>query len=101
MFFSVYRLPSLQTKVNSSTSLTVDPSKAGAKKHMDVELCDVVALAKEALSASKEAASLVEESKIIEADSDDSHSLGLVSCSYLVSLLSLSFFPGHNFWTDA
>lgn len=49
--------------------------------HMDVELHNAVTLAKEALSASKEAASLAEESKLGElvgANSGDSHSLGLV-----------------------
>lgn len=101
MVISIYRLPSLQTKVNSSTSLTTDPSKASPEKHMDVELCDAVSLAKEALSASKEAASLVEESKLNGADTDYSHSVGLVSCLCLVYLLSLSIFPGHDFGTDA
>lgn len=68
-------------EIKSSTSLAMDPSKATSpKKCMDVELCDALTLAKEALSASKEAASLAEESKIVGVDSDDSHSVRLVSC---------------------
>ncbi|POO01707.1 RNA polymerase sigma factor [Trema orientale] len=71
--------PSLQTKVNSSASLTMEPTTAGSKKNVDVGLSDAIALAKKALQASKEAASLVEESKSVEADSDDMVSLSLAN----------------------
>ncbi|PON60336.1 RNA polymerase sigma factor [Parasponia andersonii] len=71
--------PSLQTKVNSSASLTVEPTTAGSKKNVDVGLSDAIALAKKALEASKEAASLVEESKSVGADTDDMVSLSLAN----------------------
>lgn len=45
---------------------------------MDVEPCNVVAIAKKALSASKEAALLAEDAKLIGADLDGSPSSGLV-----------------------
>ncbi|KAB2622375.1 RNA polymerase sigma factor sigF [Pyrus ussuriensis x Pyrus communis] len=48
---------------------------------MDVEPCDAVALAKKALSASKEAVSLAEASKSMGDDFDDSLSMGQKFCS--------------------
>ena len=64
---------------------------------MDVELCNVVAIAKKALSASKEAALLAEDSILIGADFDDSPSSGLVFFffffffNYLISLLGTPY----------
>ncbi|XP_062117265.1 RNA polymerase sigma factor sigF, chloroplastic [Humulus lupulus] len=69
--------PSLQMKTNSSASLTMEPTTAGSKKNVNVGLCDAIALAKKALEASKEAASLVEDSKLVGADSDEMVSLSL------------------------
>lgn len=68
----------MQTKVNSSASLTMEPKTTGSKKNMDVGLCDAIALAKKALDASREAASLVEDSKLVEPDSDEMLSVRLV-----------------------
>ncbi|KAK9290197.1 hypothetical protein L1049_008363 [Liquidambar formosana] len=72
-----YLLPSLQNRENPSLALTVQSVTTDTEKLTDVKLHDVVALAKKALSASKEAALLAEDSKSFEADLDESVSLGL------------------------
>ncbi|XP_030493311.2 RNA polymerase sigma factor sigF, chloroplastic [Cannabis sativa] len=69
--------PSSQTKMDSSAALTMELTTAGGKKTLNVGLCDAIALAKKALEASKEAALLVEDSKLVGADSDDMVSLSL------------------------
>ncbi|XP_059428161.1 RNA polymerase sigma factor sigF, chloroplastic isoform X2 [Corylus avellana] len=69
--------PSLQTGKDTSSSLTMQPVTTDMEKPMDVEACNVVALAKKALSASKEAALLAEDSELIGTDFDDP--LGLVN----------------------
>lgn len=86
-FISYCRFPSLQTKVNLSAALTMEPTTVGSKKNIDVGLCDAIALAKKALEASKEAASLVEDSKLVLADSDDVGSVRLVLCFWLGLIL--------------
>lgn len=53
-------------------------SNTTANEHMDVEPSDVLTLAKNALSASLEAASLAETSKSISAGLNESTSLGSV-----------------------
>lgn len=68
---------SLQTGAKPSTPLTLESLTTASNKHMDVEPCNVVALAKKALSASREAASLAEDSQSMGADFDESLSLGL------------------------
>ncbi|XP_030927364.1 RNA polymerase sigma factor sigF, chloroplastic [Quercus lobata] len=77
--------PSLQTGKNAHSSLSLQPVTTDLEKPMDVELCNVVAIAKKALSASKEAALLAEDSILIGADFDDSPSSGSGSRS-LVNL---------------
>ncbi|KAF4369870.1 hypothetical protein F8388_011740 [Cannabis sativa] len=67
--------PSSQTKMDSSAALTMELTTAGGKKTLNVGLCDAIALAKKALEASKEAALLVEDSKLVGADSYDMVSL--------------------------
>lgn len=52
-------------------------------KDVDVEVSDAIALAKKALMASKEAASLAEESKLVGTDSDDMLSVRLASFFYI------------------
>uniref|UniRef100_A0A803PAK5 RNA polymerase sigma factor n=1 Tax=Cannabis sativa TaxID=3483 RepID=A0A803PAK5_CANSA len=69
--------PSSQTKMDSSAALTMELTTAGGKKTLNVGLCDAIALAKKALEASKEAALLVEDSKLVGADSYDMVSLSL------------------------
>lgn len=61
-----------------SSSLSMQPITASTENPMDVEECDIVALAKKALSASQEAALLAEDSKLIGSDFDESLSSGLV-----------------------
>ncbi|ONI03026.1 hypothetical protein PRUPE_6G234100 [Prunus persica] len=70
---------SLQTGAKPSTPLTLESLTTASNKHMDVEPCNVVALAKKALSASREAASLAEDSQSMGADFDESLSLGLAN----------------------
>lgn len=65
------RLPSLQTKVIRSSSLEMETTTGGTAKDVDVAVADTIALAKKALMASREAASLAEESKLVGTDSDD------------------------------
>ncbi|KAM6593236.1 hypothetical protein CsatA_000939 [Cannabis sativa] len=69
--------PSSQTKTDSSAALTMELTTAGGKKTLNVGLCDAIALAKKAVEASKEAALLVEDSKLVGADSYDMVSLSL------------------------
>ncbi|EXC16188.1 RNA polymerase sigma factor rpoD [Morus notabilis] len=71
-------LPSLKTKVKLSSSLTMETTMGSCTKDVDVEVSDAIALAKKALMASKEAASLAEESKLVGTDSDD-----MLSVSFL------------------
>ncbi|XP_062167759.1 RNA polymerase sigma factor sigF, chloroplastic isoform X3 [Alnus glutinosa] len=63
-------LPSLQTGKDTSSSLTMQPVTTDMEKPVDGEPCSVVALAKKALSASKEAALVAEESELIGTDFD-------------------------------
>lgn len=72
-------LPSLQTKVNCSSSLEMETTTGGTAKDVDVAVTDTIALAKKALMASREAASLAEESKLVETDSDDTLPMSLAS----------------------
>jgi hypothetical protein len=65
------RFPSLQTGKDTSSSLTMQPVTTDMQKPVDVEPCNVVALAKKALSASKEVALLAEDSELIGIDFDD------------------------------
>lgn len=69
-------LPSFQRGKNTSSDLTVQPITAGVQTPMGVEPCKVLALAKKALSASKEAAFLAEDSRLIETDLSNSLSSG-------------------------
>lgn len=64
---------------------------------MDVEPCDVLTLAKKALSASKEAALLADSSKSMGAGFNESLSRGSVFCCFLISLL----FPCQLLVTEA
>ncbi|XP_062003334.1 RNA polymerase sigma factor sigF, chloroplastic isoform X1 [Rosa rugosa] len=66
----------LQTGENPSTTLA-SKSNTTANEHMDVKPCDVLTLAKNALSASIEAASLAENSNSIRAGFNESISMGL------------------------
>ncbi|CAN6576598.1 unnamed protein product [Malus baccata var. baccata] len=68
---------SLQTRVKSFAPLTMEPITTASSKHMDIKPSDAVALAKKALSASKEAVSFAEDSKSMGDDFDDSVSEGL------------------------
>lgn len=78
----------MQTGKNIHSSLSLQPVTTDLEKPMDVEPCNVVAIAKKALSASKEAALLAEDAKLIGADLDGSPSSGLVFFfNYLISLL--------------
>lgn len=72
-----YLSPSLQTAENTSLALTMQAVTTDTERLMDVKLHEVVNLAKKALSASKEAASLVEDSKVFRADLDKSFPSGL------------------------
>lgn len=74
----------------------MEPTIAASKKNVNVGLCDAIALAKKALEASKEAASLVEDSKLVGADSDDMVSLRLVLCFWLGLLLFIYPFLGRS-----
>lgn len=65
------RLPSLQTGKDTSSSLTTQPVTTDMENPMDGEPCNVVALAKKALSASKEAALVAVDSELIGTDFDD------------------------------
>ncbi|KAF5471852.1 hypothetical protein F2P56_008618 [Juglans regia] len=71
--------PPLQTGKTMSSSLSMQPIPASTENPMDVEECDIVALAKKALSASQEAALLAEDSKLIGSDFDESLSSGFGS----------------------
>lgn len=73
------RFSSLQTGVKLSAPLTVEPITTASSKHMDIKPSDAVALAKKALSASKEAVSFADGSKSMGDDFDDSLSIGSVS----------------------
>lgn len=68
----------MQTGKTMSSSLIMQPNTASTENPMDVEECDIVVLAKKALSASQEAALLAEDSKLIGSDFDESLSSGLV-----------------------
>ena len=70
----------MQIGQNTFSSLTLQSVTTDLENPMDVEPCNVVAIAKKALSASKEAALLAEDSKYIGVDFDDSLSSGLVLC---------------------
>ncbi|XP_042945525.1 RNA polymerase sigma factor sigF, chloroplastic isoform X2 [Carya illinoinensis] len=72
-------LPPMQTGKTMSSSLIMQPNTASTENPMDVEECDIVALAKKALSASQEAALLAEDSKLIGSDFDESLSSGFGS----------------------
>lgn len=73
--------PSLQIGQNTFSSLTLQSVTTDLENPMDVEPCNVVAIAKKALSASKEAALLAEDSKYIGVDFDESLSSGFGSRS--------------------
>lgn len=79
------RLPSLQAGENLSLSLNMQSVTTSTHKLMDVKSCDVIALAKKALLASREAASLAEESKLFDANTDEFLFPVSVTC-YLPSL---------------
>lgn len=49
----------------------METTTGGTAKDVDVAVADTIALAKKALMASREAASLAEESKLVGTDSDD------------------------------
>lgn len=70
----------MQTGKTMSSSLSMQPITANTENPLDVEECDIVALAKKALSASQEAALLAEGPKLIGSDFDKSLSSGLVLC---------------------
>lgn len=57
--------------MNRSSSLEMETTTGGTAKDVDVAVADAFALAKKALMASREAASLAEESKLVGTDSDD------------------------------
>ncbi|KAH7553563.1 hypothetical protein JRO89_XS12G0027100 [Xanthoceras sorbifolium] len=67
-------LSPIQTAENPSLSLAKQSVINYSKDPMDIESFNIVALAKKALSASKEAASLVANSEIYRADVDDTFS---------------------------
>ncbi|KAL6336337.1 hypothetical protein AAG906_014507 [Vitis piasezkii] len=77
-----YSLPSSQTGEKSPFSSSIMKSiTTDIENSMDVKPCDVLALAKKALSASKQAVSLYENAKLLGADLEDSPSpsLGAIS----------------------
>lgn len=74
-----YLSPSSQTGSMPSSLLSEQSGGAATKKSMEVEPCDVVALAKEALSASKQAVLLAEDHKPSGANLDESLTLSLGS----------------------
>ncbi|KAK9920955.1 hypothetical protein M0R45_029490 [Rubus argutus] len=67
----------LQASENSSASLALESNTIASDEHMDFEPCDVLTLAKKALSASKEAALLADSSKSMGAGFNESLSRGL------------------------
>lgn len=67
-----YMLPSSHTKEKPLSHLTTQPVPNGTRKNMDVKMEQVLALAKQALSASKEAASLVDDGESLGVDLDNS-----------------------------
>ncbi|KAK1429408.1 hypothetical protein QVD17_11617 [Tagetes erecta] len=72
-------LPSSETREKPLSS-TVQPVPNGTKKNINFEMEQVIALAKQALSASKEAASLVDNSESFKVDCDNfTSSLGTTS----------------------
>ncbi|XP_076938884.1 RNA polymerase sigma factor sigF, chloroplastic-like isoform X2 [Bidens hawaiensis] len=73
-------LPSSETRENLLSSSIMQPVPNGTKKNINIEMEKVIALAKQALSASKEAASLVDNSESFKVDFDSStSSLGTTS----------------------
>lgn len=74
-FLVVYRSPSSQTGSMPSSLLSKQSGGAATKESTGVEPCDVLALAKEALSASKQAVLLAEDHRPSGANLDESHSL--------------------------
>ncbi|KAF7818639.1 RNA polymerase sigma factor sigF, chloroplastic [Senna tora] len=80
-------LTSLPTE-EITTSSILQPVKIDSKKPAEGEICEAVALAKQALSASKQAASVAEDLKSFKAeDDDDLLALGLPSTHLDDSLL--------------
>ncbi|GMH09818.1 hypothetical protein Nepgr_011659 [Nepenthes gracilis] len=71
-------LPSLPDQEN--TSLIMWSVTADTEKHMDLGPCEAISLAKEALAACKEAASLAESAELLGSDSDESSSLRTNPC---------------------
>ncbi|KAL4592060.1 hypothetical protein LXL04_005040 [Taraxacum kok-saghyz] len=80
-----YMLPSSNTRDKTLSPLTTQPIPNGKGKHMDVNMEQVLALAKKALSASKEAASLVDDGESLGVDLDNSitSSLGSIHSNEL------------------
>ncbi|XP_024986010.1 RNA polymerase sigma factor sigF, chloroplastic isoform X2 [Cynara cardunculus var. scolymus] len=78
-------LPSTHTREKTPSSLTMQPAPNGTTKLMDVEMEHVLDLAKKALSASKEAASLADDGEPFGVDLDKSitSSLGSTNSSVL------------------
>lgn len=75
-----YLLPSTQTREKPHLTTTTQPVPNGTKQNINVEMEQVIALAKEALSASKVAASLVDAGESVGVDLDTStSSLGSTS----------------------
>ncbi|KAK9079320.1 hypothetical protein SSX86_000991 [Deinandra increscens subsp. villosa] len=69
-----YLLPSSETRENSLSSSSVHLVPNGTEKNINIEMEKVIALAKQALSASKEAASLVDNDESLNVDFDNSTS---------------------------
>ncbi|KAL8216974.1 hypothetical protein R6Q57_023811 [Mikania cordata] len=76
--------PSSETRESSLSSSTLQPVPNGMKRNINIEMEKVIALAKQALSASKEAASLVDNGESFKVDFDNSiSSLGSTSLTEL------------------
>lgn len=65
---AIRRLPSSHTREKPPSSSTIQPVPNGERQLMDVEMEQVLVLAQKALSASKVAASLVDDSQNVELD---------------------------------
>lgn len=74
-------LPSSETGRYQLPSLTLESAVAHSEKLRNVEQCNVVSLARKALSASKQAAQLAEDLKFYQPDLDESLSSSLGSAS--------------------
>lgn len=84
------RLPSSETGRYQLPSLTLESAVAHSEKLRNVEQCNVVSLARKALSASKQAAQLAEDLKFYQPNLDESlssrftsQSLSLLAGTYL------------------